>query len=165
MALLKCCDCGQEISEHAEKCPNCGCPIDIIKNNNIPRGQVLIKGQLYDISELQAVYQKEKGGATMAFLEERYNLNSGESYSYDRVIEDNNRIVPPNLDEAVENFRAANRAKVAAMTANRTKCPFCGSTNVKKISMTGKALSIGTFGLFSKKIGKQWHCNNCKSDF
>ena len=45
------------------------------------------------------------------------------------------------------------------------KCLICGSTNVKKISGASRAASIGFWGIFSKKIGKQWHCNNCGSDF
>lgn len=49
--------------------------------------------------------------------------------------------------------------------SNQVKCPFCKSTNVAKISTTGRIVSVGLFGLGSKKIGKQWHCNNCKSDF
>ena len=27
MALVKCKECNKEISDKAEKCPNCGCPI------------------------------------------------------------------------------------------------------------------------------------------
>lgn len=49
--------------------------------------------------------------------------------------------------------------------SNQVKCPFCKSTNVTKISTVGRIVSVGLFGLGSKKIGKQWHCNNCKSDF
>ena len=45
------------------------------------------------------------------------------------------------------------------------KCPYCKSTNVSKISTAGRAVSVGLFGLASGKIGKQWHCNKCKSDF
>ena len=45
------------------------------------------------------------------------------------------------------------------------KCPTCGSTNIKKISTTNRIVSTGLFGLASSKIGKQWHCNNCNSDF
>lgn len=45
------------------------------------------------------------------------------------------------------------------------KCLICGSTNVKKISGVSRTASIGFWGIFSKKIGKQWHCNNCGSDF
>lgn len=48
---------------------------------------------------------------------------------------------------------------------NRVRCPYCNSVNVSKISTLGRAASVGAFGLASKKIGKQWHCNSCKSDF
>ena len=44
-------------------------------------------------------------------------------------------------------------------------CPYCQSKDVKKISGTSRTVSTFLFGLGSKKIGKQWHCNNCKSDF
>ena len=44
-------------------------------------------------------------------------------------------------------------------------CPYCNSTNVTKIGTVNRAVSVGMFGLASKKIGKQWHCNNCGSDF
>ena len=48
---------------------------------------------------------------------------------------------------------------------NRVSCPYCKSTNVKKISVVSRGVSVGLFGLASKKIGKQFHCNQCKSDF
>lgn len=49
--------------------------------------------------------------------------------------------------------------------ANLPKCPYCQSTNLKKITGSDRFISVGLFGLASKKVGKQWHCNNCKSDF
>lgn len=45
------------------------------------------------------------------------------------------------------------------------ECPYCHSTNTKKISAARRILSTELFGLGSKKIGKQWHCNKCGSDF
>ena len=45
------------------------------------------------------------------------------------------------------------------------KCPYCGSTSTKKISTLSRMGSFATFGFAGKKVGKQWHCNNCKSDF
>lgn len=35
MALIKCTECGKEISDKATVCPNCGCPVNVIKNNPI----------------------------------------------------------------------------------------------------------------------------------
>lgn len=45
------------------------------------------------------------------------------------------------------------------------QCPYCKSKNTKKVGTVSRGLSIGLFGLGSSKIGKQWHCNDCKSDF
>lgn len=45
------------------------------------------------------------------------------------------------------------------------KCPYCSSYDTKNISSISRLSSVGLFGLGSKKIGKQWHCNHCNSDF
>ena len=47
--------------------------------------------------------------------------------------------------------------------SNIPKCPTCGSTNVKHISTLNRAVSIGVFGLFSSKIGKNYECLHCKT--
>ncbi|MCM1234298.1 MAG: hypothetical protein NC489_29695 [Ruminococcus flavefaciens] len=53
--------------------------------------------------------------------------------------------------------------KVSGITI---KCPYCQSTNTKKISNVSKAGSVAVFGVLAAgKVSKQWHCNNCKSDF
>ena len=45
--------------------------------------------------------------------------------------------------------------------SNVPKCPTCQSTNIKKISGLSKAGSVAMFGIFSQKVKKQMHCNNC----
>lgn len=46
------------------------------------------------------------------------------------------------------------------------ECPYCHSTNTKKISGLSKAGSVALWGVFALgKTSKQWHCNNCDSDF
>lgn len=45
------------------------------------------------------------------------------------------------------------------------ECPYCHATNIRKISATSRVASTLMFGLGSKKIGKQWHCDKCGSDF
>ena len=44
-------------------------------------------------------------------------------------------------------------------------CPYCNSTNTKKISLTSKAVNTALFGILGTKRHKQWHCNNCGSDW
>ena len=45
------------------------------------------------------------------------------------------------------------------------KCPYCQSTNTKKLDVVDRGVSFSFFGFASSKVGKQWHCNSCKSDF
>lgn len=85
----------------------------------------------------------------------------------------------PNLDKTLfehrdEIIQRKNDEIKASIDAGRTileeksrvpKCPYCQSTNLKKITVSDRFISVGLFGLASKKIGKQWHCNNCNSDF
>jgi len=46
---------------------------------------------------------------------------------------------------------------------NIPKCPTCGSTNIKRITTLDRAVSVGTLGLLSGKIGKNYECLNCKA--
>ena len=48
---------------------------------------------------------------------------------------------------------------------NTPKCPTCNSTDIKKITGTSKAVSVAMWGLLSRKVHKQWHCNNCGSEW
>lgn len=57
------------------------------------------------------------------------------------------------------------REAKAVESMRKVTCPYCGSVNVKKVSTISRMASVSFFGLGSKKVGKQWHCNNCKSDF
>lgn len=50
-------------------------------------------------------------------------------------------------------------------TNKSVECPYCHSINTSKIGTVSRITSTAMFGLASKKIGKQWHCNNCNSDF
>lgn len=48
----------------------------------------------------------------------------------------------------------------------KVECPYCHSTKTVKISNISKAGHFALFGIFSlSRNSKQWHCNNCGSDF
>lgn len=42
------------------------------------------------------------------------------------------------------------------------KCPSCGMMAGHRIGVMSKGFSVGTFGLASNKIGKNYQCANCK---
>lgn len=48
---------------------------------------------------------------------------------------------------------------------NVVKCTYCGSTNVKKLSVFSRITSTSLGWIDSGGIGKQFHCNHCGADF
>lgn len=56
-----------------------------------------------------------------------------------------------------------NEVKKLENQQNVPKCPTCGSTNIKRITTLDRAVSVGTLGLLSGKIGKNYECLDCKA--
>ena len=44
-------------------------------------------------------------------------------------------------------------------------CPYCQSTKCSRISILGRMVSVEFWGFASNKLGKQWHCHDCGSNF
>ncbi len=59
----------------------------------------------------------------------------------------------------------SSRSSPTPVQSTQPHCPYCNSTNLTKVSGTSRFASTLMFGIGSKKIGKQWKCNNCKSYF
>ena len=70
-------------------------------------------------------------------------------------------------DEDLFNRRMEDKAKLEHGKAileeqvRIPKCPSCGSSNVSKIGVVGRAVSFKLVGFASSKIGKTHKCNNC----
>ena len=67
--------------------------------------------------------------------------------------------------DELDAYREENKKAIEERKHPTITCPYCQSTDTKKITTTGRMFSTGLFGLASSKVGKQWHCNKCKSDF
>lgn len=66
------------------------------------------------------------------------------------------------LLEADLQFKAKRNAeKQREAAANALHCPTCGSTNIKKLDVVDRAVSVGFFGIFSNKINKSFKCKDC----
>ena len=97
-----------------------------------------------------------------------YNCNSTIAQEVIDYIFNNKPL--PNLDLTPQQIELEKAKSIVANAKarewlNQVHCPYCNSTNCKKISGISKATSVAIFGLFSQKVKKKWHCNNCKSDF
>ena len=64
------------------------------------------------------------------------------------------------VEQCIEDERAKKQE-----SSNQVKCPFCKSTNVKKIGVGERAVSVIGLGLLSKKINKSFKCKNCGGTF
>lgn len=103
----------------------------------------------------------------------RYNdtllndLKSGGEYSEEVALE-KQQLHDDLVNSYNERMEAGKRLVEARSNDPKIKgisCPYCHSSNVSKISTSNRAVSVGMVGVASSKIGKQWHCNNCKSNF
>lgn len=89
------------------------------------------------------------------FNQEAYNNELKREKEYEEWVE---KTFAPKMEEKESR-------PVSVSSTPKITCPYCKSTNTKKLSSLSRALSAGIFGLGSSKIGKQWHCNSCGSDF
>lgn len=67
-------------------------------------------------------------------------------------------------DEIIQAENDAMRAKMEhgkAILAGLPKCPTCSSTNIQKIGIGERAVSVYMLGIFSRKINKSFKCKNC----
>ena len=94
-------------------------------------------------------------------LMKHYNCGFDEAREVMDIILDGKPLPNPDLTPQ----QIAQATAQAQDWLNKVHCPYCNSTNCKKISGVSKATSVAMFGIFSQKVKKQWHCNNCKSDF
>lgn len=123
----------------------------------------------YCLSRVYAVPDEYLWGKSKIFIKEDL-----EQQFIDEFIKSSPEFDPylfEHRDEDLFNRRMQNRAALAHGKAlleeerRKVTCSYCGSSNVRKIDFVSRAVSAELWGLGSKKIGKQWHCNSCGSDF
>ena len=187
MALITCPECGREkVSDTATACPECGYGIkehfDKIKNDfdseieeyvicpicgmtvvsKSPKSKQCERCGNKELFHIEFSY-KQWSQLVVSDLYHDYVLNLSPNNLF------NERLFQEELEERRKRFaynkKLAEDLRDNPPPTNRVSCPYCHSYNVHKIGMTGRLISTSIFGLGSKKVGKQWHCNNCRSDF
>ncbi len=167
MALIKCIECNHEVSEFAESCPNCGCPISISKNkknaNNIysviliscDERKVKIIQEVrkitgFDLAKAKKIVDNLSYVKTNCSLEEANQIkilleNKGASVD----------IVPydPSQEKIIETKHIPQSPKVP-------KCPKCDSTAIEAVQRGYSILSgfrrSGEIMNYCKNCGHKW---------
>ncbi|WP_337935029.1 zinc ribbon domain-containing protein [Jutongia sp.] len=150
MALIKCSECGKEVSDRATTCPHCGCPM-VAENHCVINGLDVdcsfIFNNEYD-QEIKELIMMEKTNLDLQIIEKIVYEWSAQGK------------IPPVFNGKVSTWEEDNK-KILSQQSNTPKCPTCGSTNIQKISGTKRWLSAGLFGLASSDVGKSMVCKSC----
>lgn len=159
--LIKCPECGREISDKAPHCIHCGYPLtnetpNSYNNNSSADNIIFLDGKSYNITKIlnetenKIAYEQDEKIKSIKALREKYGWTLKEAKT---VADEIYRILYPNNNAGSSFF-------------NTPICPYCHSTNTKKISGLAKGLKVAFWGnAAAGQIAKQWHCNNCGSDF
>lgn len=155
MSLIRCPECGKEISDKASTCIHCGCPIQKEKNLHTTKKFVYMCMSEACLSNPFKEFDEYKGDTQIC-----PDCGTQIEY-YETEIIDNNTglVVERSEEESQDNMQNS-------QFQNKPRCPICSSTNLSKISTVKKATKIGLFGIFGAgDVGKTWKCNNCGSKF
>lgn len=101
------------------------------------------------ISCIQKHFECDNDVANQVFIEYKNQI-----YSELKRIDDE-------IKSSLTPQQIAHANAVAREALNKPKCPTCQSTNLKKITVTSKAMNTAMFGLFGTKRHKTFHCDNC----
>lgn len=159
--LINCPECGREISDKSEKCIHCGFPL---QESDV---QIcVIDGVERDLTEIFSHMKNNENYDPFRYFMDHFNMDMVPALTLRNYIRATNAI-PKEYDSSREQEYDDEVGKIQRENPKYLpRCPVCQSTNIRKISGISKAGSAALFGLFAVgKVSKQWHCNNCKSEF
>lgn len=123
-------------------------------------GSILVSVPTKYIQENEILTDKELDNKTVVLIEELIKPSS----EFDQYLFDHREEILSKKNTAFDMTMTHGKAIIEEKSKS-PKCTYCGSTNIKKIGLLNRAISTELWGLGSKKIGKQFHCNNCGADF
>lgn len=190
MALIKCPECGREISDKAVSCPGCGCPVATF-------APVIIKGHGEEIIKLEGdkflyykynklLYTANKYDVRIKSKKEPGKISNGRAvfkvnpllpavdfgfYSradYNTFFSIFSDVTEKDVKKAKEAARQAKYAQQYQPDRNAIKCPKCGSTSITYIQKPGTFFGVeiveGVFAGGNSTKGR-CKCLNCGKEW
>lgn len=170
MALIKCPECGKEVSDRAEKCIHCGYPLENTIGVKGINYNCVISGTEFNLQKILQLIQI--GQYKQSFVELHKITGSIMSCGneinlieyikmYDEIPKEygiRDFTAKEEQELATEILKMKDEIKVDSKT-NQVKCPKCGST---QIQMLPRKWSFMT-GFLTNKVDRV--CVNCKYKF
>ena len=163
MSLIQCPECDGTISDKANICPHCGFPL---KEDNKINTKCTIDNISYDFTDVINCVNQEKNKDAFLKIRDIYPLSFHNCLNIIEFIKLTNS-VPEHYEikEYAQKDEENAYKQILSMKndnlCNKIKCPTCSSNNIKKISVTKKAVGALSFGLLSKTAQSQFECLNC----
>lgn len=179
MALIKCPECGKEISNKAQACIHCGFPLSELKKEGVCK----INGHEFDLNEIKELYDLLPDDCKKTIYNDyRKNSRKIEKYTYSDfpskyVLEDQNkffctcrdmrylvqkqfnwfganeylvhRFLVECIDHNFEYFEFNTSDYPSPVSQNQVRCPKCGSTSITT-EEEGYSLLTGFWGASRK---------------
>ena len=104
--------------------------------------------------------RKDWGLAAGALHDDYYKLKNPDEWAAneERMRQIEARAAAQKTRQELDEYNAKSRP-------NAVQCPYCKSWQTEKIGTGERVVSIAVVGPASGKIGKQWHCLKCGSNF
>ena len=94
------------------------------------------------------------------------NIQSDYCVSQKKIVCECGNVAEPGFIERKKNVTLKQATQINNNhQCNIPRCPTCGSINIKKITGLSKVGSVALWGVLSRKVHKQWHCNTCGSEW
>ena len=171
MAIVKCIECGHDVSTYADKCPNCGCPVSVITNSGENLFDVVLESPGEE--KLQVIrFVRELSNPKKGLAEAMEVVNNPPKTIISSISESDGQAVVSKLAEIgctaklerahdnVDSNNAADGANIKStflFTKDQPlRCPRCGSTAVTTTSR-GYSLLTGFIGS-NKTVNR---CGKC----
>lgn len=159
MALIKCPECGKEISDRADACIHCGCPLENREIETQKKNTNIV--YCYE-KGIQNLFLRCSCGCEFKYMNTLYKrtiLDNGD-YKFEQgglpVICPQCRGIYDTISFRAEASPYHNEKNI------EIKCPSCNSLNVHRVTAGEKVTNVALFGLFGNKRKMQFKCNSCK---
>lgn len=156
MALIKCPECGNNVSTAAATCPHCGYPM---QHAHVGGNTCVIYGEPYDMTDVMQLLGevKERGDEKWCLAYE----TCFDKYKKAIGVTELNAHNLCDIGRVFDKMEKTGKVPPEYPFPDTPRCPTCGSTDIRKLSAGARGVSLGLFGLASKTARSQFVCENC----